>query len=97
MTSVVDRPDFPNWAISQVADFEAHTWQFKMCREHYEVSPGTYALIHNDDYDAMMHEISNTRQRAKRAEELLRQWLNGHLDDGFKERVESHFDPEPMF
>jgi hypothetical protein len=103
MTSVVDRPDFPTWGNSLEADFEADTWTFKLCNDRYQVSAGPYALIHNDDYDAMMHEISAARERIKRAENLLRPWLNGDcpqgLDDSFKwwrEEVESFFDPEPL-
>lgn len=98
MTSVVDKPDFPTWATSVEADFVENTWLFKMCNDRYEVSAGTYALIHNDDYDAMMHEISDARYRIKRAEALLREIAEvGPLSPKHKELVDSFFDPEPAF
>ena len=103
MTSVVDKADFPMWGNSAEADFVSNRWTFVMCGDRYQVSAGPHALIHNDDYDAMMHEISRARERVKLAEELLRPWLGGDcppgLDNSFKdwrEAVDAFFDPEPL-
>jgi hypothetical protein len=95
MTSVVDRPDFPTWGNSHGADFEADTWTFKMCNERYEVSKGPYALIHNDDYDCIMHEISGYRARIDHAERLLRN-LREQVEPHEQEKIDSFFDPAPL-
>lgn len=97
MTTVVDKPNFPFWGNTYEADFEADTWTFKMCNERYEVSKGPYALIHNDDYDAMMHEISAERERVKRAEQILRSLRQlTSLCDYDKEMIDKFFDPAPL-
>jgi hypothetical protein len=95
MTSVVDKPDFPTWATSVEADFTENTWLFRMCNDHYEVSAGTYALIHNDDYDAMMHEISAARERIDHAKRLLNH-LREQVPPHEQEKIDSFFDPEPL-
>jgi hypothetical protein len=103
MTSIVDRENFPVWANSHSADFDTDTWTFKLCGDRYEVSKGPYALIHNDDFDALMHEIHDANTRLLKAQALLRPWLNGDcpmgLDNSFKEwreSVEDFFDPKPL-
>lgn len=96
--SYADREDFPTWGNSHGADFEADTWTFKMVGDKYEVSKGPYALIHNDDFDAMMHELNDVTTRLRRAEELLRPLADSFnaLTDNERERIAKFFDPKPL-
>jgi hypothetical protein len=70
------------------ADFGEMTWTFRL-EPMNEVGAGQYAVIPWEDF-------MKTSTKLAHAEGLLKQWLGGHLDDGFKERVEKHFDPEPL-
>lgn len=70
------------------ADFENLTWTFRITSAN-EVYAGTVAVLPTETFMKMSTRLAV-------AEGLLRQWLRGHLDDGFKERVEKHFDPEPI-
>lgn len=70
------------------ADFEQMTWTFRL-NASTEVGAGQYAVLFAKDFMAISGKLAT-------AEGLLRQWLKGHLDDGFKERVERHFDPAPL-
>ncbi len=73
---------------SREADFENLTWTFSITSNN-EVGAGYYAVLPSPHFAKMSEKLA-------KAEGLLRQWLGGHLDDGFKERVERYFDPEPL-
>jgi hypothetical protein len=73
---------------SAEADFEKMTWTFSIGHGN-RVSGGHYAVLPTDEYSKITGRLAH-------AEGLLRQCLRGHLDDKFKERVESFFDPEPL-
>jgi hypothetical protein len=70
------------------ADFDAMTWTFRIGGGN-RVTAGHYAVMPTDEFMKMSGKLAT-------AEGLLRQWLGGHLDAAFKERVESLFDPEPL-
>jgi hypothetical protein len=59
--------DEPMWGNSAEADFEEDTWTFKMCGDDWVVSAGPYAILHNDDYQALVTEIKSLRHDLERA------------------------------
>ena len=69
-------------------DFEKMTWTFSIGAGN-RISAGHYAVMPTDRFMTLTGKLA-------RAEGLLRQWLGGHLDEKFKERVECYFDPEPL-
>lgn len=89
----------PTWGKSLEADFEKGTWTFQMVGDDWTVSAGHYVLLHNDEYDAMMHERASLQDRVKHAEELLGEWMKGNPADRdltkWMERVFRFFDPKP--
>lgn len=70
------------------ADFSEMTWTFRL-PSNGEVGAGNYAVLPVETFAKMSRQFA-------RADGLLRQWLRGHLDETFKERVECFFDPEPL-
>jgi len=70
------------------ADFDAMSWTFRLQPSNH-VSAGNFAVLPVESYALMSRKLAT-------AEGLLRQWLAGHLDDQFRERVQSFFDPEPL-
>ena len=70
------------------ADFGEMTWTFRL-EPMNEVGAGQYAVVPWEDFAKMSTKLVH-------AEGLLKEWLNEPIDDGFKERVAKHFDPEPL-
>ena len=70
------------------ADFEHLTWTFRITSSN-EVYAGNVAVL-------PVEKFAKLSERLARADGLLRQFMSGHLDEKFKERVECHFDPDPL-
>jgi hypothetical protein len=85
--TTIDRRAFQILESSEV-DFEKMTWTFTITGSN-EVGAGLYAVLPSETFMKMSNRLAH-------AEGLLQQWRGGHLDEGFKKRVESHFDPEPF-
>lgn len=84
------------WGKSDSADFGNETWTFKMVGDDWAVSAGPYALLHNDEYDDMMHVVSDAKDRIEHAESILRQVCDLSTDDKLRERALKFFDPKPL-